>query len=131
GGPVTADDSFNPGAELPPILAFAQQADGKILIGGAFTKIGGQSRGGVARLNANGTLDDAFIPFADDWVQCIAVQPDGKILIGGWFLKVHGQSRAHLARLNPDGTLDDTFNPGANNNVYALLVQSGGKILVS
>jgi ABC-2 type transport system permease protein len=33
------------------------QADGKMLVGGAFTTLGGQTRKALARLNADGTLD--------------------------------------------------------------------------
>ena len=41
------------------------QADGKILVGGGFTSIGGQPRNRVARLNPDGTLDTTFNPGAN------------------------------------------------------------------
>ena len=59
------------------------QADGKILIGGGFTTIGGVARNYIARLNPDGSLDTGFNPNANDYVYSIAVQADGKILIGG------------------------------------------------
>ena len=36
------------------------QADGKILVGGDFTTLAGQSRGCLGRLNADGSLDTTF-----------------------------------------------------------------------
>jgi len=107
------------------------QADGKILVGGSFTAIGGQtSKKYIARLNADGTLDAAFNPNANNSVDSIVLQADGKILVGGVFENIGGQTRNYIARLNPDGTLDTTFNPDANNTVRSIAVQADGKILV-
>ncbi len=133
----TADD-FNPGAGggyYPLVSSLAVQADGKILVGGEFTTLGGQPRHHLARLNADGTLDPTFNPGAGnpqtvDRVYSLAVQADGKILVGGRFRTLGGQSRLNLGRLNADGTLDPTFNPGASWTVYSLAVQADGKILV-
>ena len=44
-------DSFDPTNANNEVAAIALQADGKILTGGSFTSIGGQPRGGFARLN--------------------------------------------------------------------------------
>jgi len=124
-------DDFNPGAEgQGPVLALAVQADGKIVVGGGFTRLGGQARDGIGRLNPDGTLDFAFDPGTDNWVSSLVVQADGKILLGGSFGTVAGQPRSRIARLNADGTLDASFNPGANGEVRSLVVQSDGKILV-
>ena len=43
------------------------------------------SRNRLARLNADGTVDESFNPGANDPVYEMALQPDGKILVGGWF----------------------------------------------
>ena len=48
--------------------SIAVQADGKILVGGCFTSIGGQARNYIARLNADGTVDATFNPNADSYV---------------------------------------------------------------
>jgi uncharacterized delta-60 repeat protein len=106
-------DAFNPGANSP-VHAPVVQADGKILAGGIFTTLGGQSRSRIARLNSDGTLDNTFNPGADAWVYSLAMQADGKILVGGGFTALGGQTRNRIGRLNPDGILDATFNPGAN-----------------
>ncbi len=112
------------------VEAIAVQPDGKILIGGSFTTVGGQARNQIARLNPDGTLDAAFTPNANSAVCTLAVQADGKILIGGWFTVVNGVTRNYIARLNPDGTLDTGFNPSAGGKVETLAVQADGKILV-
>ena len=123
------DSSFNPAANAD-VYALAVQADGRILVGGNFTTLGGQTRRFLARLNANGTLDTSFNPAPGNMVYCLAVQGDGKILLGGAFVSVGGQTHHRIARLNADGTLDTTFNAGASNTVYSLAVQTDGKILV-
>lgn len=64
----SADDSFNPGAN-GSIHALTMQADGKILVGGDFTSIGGGVRNYIDRLNADGTLGDAFTPVANDRIR--------------------------------------------------------------
>src|SRR5437899_11448690 len=81
----------------------AVQADGKILVGGYFSTLGGQSRNYIGRLNADGTLDTSFDPGADNAVNSLAVQADGKILVGGFFTTVGGQSRNYIGRLNNTG----------------------------
>src|SRR5437764_856618 len=56
-------DSLNPGVG-GNVVSLAVQADGKILVGGDFTTLGGQSRTGIGRLNIDGTLDASFNPGA-------------------------------------------------------------------
>src|ERR1041385_2626225 len=70
-----APDAFNPGAN-GTVNALAVQADGNILVGGAFTTLGGQTRNHLARLNADGTLDLGFNPAANNNVNALIVQPD-------------------------------------------------------
>jgi uncharacterized delta-60 repeat protein len=88
--------------------------DGRILIGGAFSSVNGTNRVGIARLQANGTLDPSFNTGAgpNGAVQLVALQPDGKVIIGGWFTRFDGTSCRSLARLNANGTLDSSFNSG-------------------
>ena len=116
------------------VYALAVQPDGKILAGGAFIRLGGETRSRLGRINADGTLDASFNPAAVGTVNCIAVQPDGKILVGGAFTSLGKQTRRYLGRINADGTLDASFNPvvsgGTSPQVYCLLVQPDGKVLV-
>jgi len=128
-GQSPSADSFNPGAD-GDVNSLAVQMDGKILVGGSFTFLGGSARNTIGRLNADGTLDSAFNPGAANVVNSLAVQADGKILVGGNFSTLGGQPRNCIGRLNADGTLDTAFNPGAEGPVESLAVQADGKILV-
>jgi hypothetical protein len=98
---TSADDGFNPGANNL-VEALALQADGKIVVGGWFTTLGGQVRNYIGRLNPDGTLDDAFDPGADGIVFALALQADGKILVGGRFTTLGGEARNYIARLSSD-----------------------------
>ena len=73
------------------------QADGRILIGGDFTTIGGVKRNRVARLNPDGSVDPGFNPDADQSVASIAMQADGKILVGGGFTTIDRVKRNCIA----------------------------------
>jgi len=75
----------------------------------------GVARNSIARLNANGTLDNAFqsaLSGSGNAVYSMAVQSDGKVVIGGNFMTIGGMSRNNIARLNPDGSLDTGFQNG-------------------
>ncbi|RZL04713.1 MAG: hypothetical protein EOO62_20665, partial [Hymenobacter sp.] len=64
----------------------ALQPDGKILVGGYFDTFNGVARGGVLRLNADGSLDPTFAPTGSGLnydVDAMVLQPDGKVLVGG------------------------------------------------
>jgi len=131
----TLDATFNSGSGAnATATCLALQADGKVLLGGAFTSYNGTTRGYIARLNTDGSLDMTFNSSvgAGSTIQAIAVQPDGKILIAGAFSTYNGTNRNRIARLNADGSLDAGFNPGtgANNLIYAMALQSDGKVLI-
>jgi uncharacterized delta-60 repeat protein len=87
--------------------------EGKLLLAGAFSEVNGRARNGLARLNRDGSLDDAFAPFSSAWeargVGAVQVQRDGKILAGGAFWKQGATAPLLLARLNVDGTLDSSY----------------------
>jgi len=130
----TVDGAFDPNASYI-VEAILVQPDGKILVGGSFTSIGGQLRNRIARLDATTGLADSFDPNANADVDAIVAQADGQILIGGHFntLSPNGGgmvTRQCIARLNADGTLDTAFDAHAADNVYAIALQPDGKILV-
>ena len=77
------DTSFNPNVNNI-VYASAVQSDGKILIGGTFTTVGGITRNRVARLNTDGTLDTSFNAniTTGSQIRSIQIQSDGNILIG-------------------------------------------------
>lgn len=130
----TIDTTFVPptilgGSVFPDIQAITVQPDGKILIGGNFTTIGGQPRNNIGRLNADGSLD-SFNPSANGVVNSMKLQPDGKLLVVGGFSNINGQPRGRVARLNADGSLDSAFNPNSNNVLQTVEIQTDGKILI-
>lgn len=133
------DYSFDPGAGFDATVeAVSIQPDGKIIVGGWFTDFDGTMRNSIARLNADGTLDNTFDPGAgfNGAVLSTSLQPDGKIIVGGAFTEFDGTPRNYIARLNADGTLDNTFDPGAGfsfntfpGTVFTTDVQTDGKII--
>jgi len=138
--PGDLDLSFDAGAGLNGVVfVAAMQADGKVLIGGQFTTIHGESRAGLARLNADGSMDPSFLAGlasggnGSPFVHALAVQADQKILVGGQFTSINGASLTNLARLNSDGSVDATFRArvGTGDAVWQLAAQTDGRILVS
>ena len=136
----TVDSAFDPNANNA-VATLAVQRDGKIVLGGSFTTLQpigtdtATSRGRIARLNANGTLDSEFFPNVGGSVLSVAVAPDGGVMVGGYFTSVWGRgtvttSRTYVARLNPDGSIDAAFNAGANYAVAAFAFQPDGKIVL-
>lgn len=126
---ITLETNFNPVVN-GQVFAQALQPDGKILIGGDFTTLGGQPRNRIGRLNPDGTVDAGFNPGASGTVSAIAVQPDGRILLAGSFTTLAGQTRNRLARVHPNGALDEEFNAGTDGDVTCLALQADGMILV-
>ncbi|MRR32945.1 hypothetical protein EG834_22015, partial [bacterium] len=127
------DQTFNPGSGTNSIVDWvAVQADGKIVMGGRFTRVRGVNRAYIARLNPNGSLDTSFTPTYNSNVTHLIVQPDGKILTVGKFSTVSGFPRSGMARLNIDGSVDQTFDVGSgisNGTIYNVAMQKDGTIL--
>src|SRR5204862_4782850 len=125
------DTAFNPNAS-GSVAAIALAADGKILVGGAFISIGGQTRMRIARLDAATGAPDSFNPNVTSGlaVFAIAVQADGKILVGGDFALVGGQTRNFIARLDATTGVPASFIPNANDHINSIAIQGDGKMLV-
>jgi len=127
----TVDTAFNANVGADGVYALAVQADGKVLLGGDFTTVGGQPRKLLARVEANGALDANFAPNIDgDAVYAIAVQGDGRIVIGGAFETVGGDAREGVARLNVDGSHDADFAVEVTNQVFAIAIAADGPIIL-
>lgn len=124
------DTNFELTAGGRPLVSVTQ-SDGKMIIGGSFTSVGGQSHPYLARLNADGTVDTSYNPEPNGRVFAIAYEAaTNRIVIGGAFTSVNGTTRNRLARLDAAGNLDPDFNPNVDGNVGALVLLSDGKILV-
>ncbi len=134
----TADASFRFNTSAPGgVRAIAVQTDGKIIVGGSFTRINGEARNGLARFNADGSFDASFavpsgLSSSGGQVNSIVLQPDGKILVGS-FASSGGLFRPSVARLNADGTNDASFVQGnipPSRGINAMALQSDGKLIV-
>lgn len=135
----TLDNSFNNQLGVnEDIRTIALQADGKILIGGRFTIVGGINYKGIARLNSDGSIDNTFQPGSgfnivnNLSVNVIRVQTDGKILVGGRFTTYQGTSANRLVRLNQNGSRDNSFNIGTgfNGEVKAIYIQPDERVVL-
>lgn len=136
--PGTGTDlDANPAAVTIYVSALTTQPDGKILVGGTFRAMAGEKRPGLARLNADGTLDTEFRPTAPTGSSFggAILQEDGRILIGAAFANGSGSYTMRLLRLATDGTLDRTFLPSTRSGISPggfetmLALQKDGKIL--
>ena len=87
------------------VYAIVVQADGKILVCGQFSNIGGQPRNCIARLDAVTGLADSFDPNTNidqlGGVYTMAVQADGKVVVGGTLTPSAGRR----AIISPGATL--------------------------
>ena len=135
------DTGFDPEANYS-VDVIMMLPNGQMIIGGSFTTLqpngatSTQQADFIARLNADGTLDQSYVinPLAS--VQAVALQPDGKLLLGGTFTSVNPVDSPavtainFVARINTDGSLDSTFDPGPNQAVNAIAVQQDGSVVL-
>lgn len=122
------------------ISSIILQDDGKMILGGVFTKFQGFTQNYIIRLNSDGSKDATFNsgtgfmdnPNGSSTVLTMVKQKDGKILVGGGFLGYQGIATKYLIRLNADGTKDTSFNIGTsfNSTVKTIVLQNDGKIIV-
>jgi uncharacterized delta-60 repeat protein len=106
---------------------------GDLLIGGGFSSINGKSAyGKLARLRANGALDEGFVPQVNDTVLALEPFPDGRVAIGGEFTSIRGSARNYCAVLHADGNLDTGFNTagGPAGDVEAVLPGADGSLMI-
>lgn len=110
------------------------QLDGKIIIGGNFTKYNDAAANHVLRIYPDGSIDAAFNIGAgpnNSQIHVVAIQQDQKVIIAGNFTKFNDLPAGHIIRLFPDGSRDLTFNSsGTDGTIEAIVIQSNGKILI-
>jgi uncharacterized delta-60 repeat protein len=132
----TSDVSINKDLQgvMGSVFSSLSLSNGKILIGGSFKAYNGKSINGIARLNADGSLDAGFHSGLEptDAINFMLLQPNNQLIIGGTFKK-YGKTRVNqLARINTDGSLDTTFNAsiGANGSIIKAVLEPQGKIII-
>ena len=127
--------------------AVVLQADGKIVVAGRSYNGTGDDFG-VARYNANGSLDTTFgtggkvttpVGLSDDDGLAVALQPDGRIVVAGYTYNGTNKDIA-LVRYTANGSLDTTFDGdgkvttafGAEDErAAAVALQPDGRIVVA
>ncbi len=86
------------------------RADGKILIGGGFSSVNGQTRGNYALLNSDGTPASAYANAgANSTLLGTAIYNDGRAVLAGYFTTVGGVARSNLARVAADSPAVNTL----------------------
>ena len=110
------------------------QTDGKIIAVGLFHKANGTRVTGIARFNADGTLDTSFDigTGVNGAIRAVVLQSDGKIIIGGAFSTFNGQSVNKIVRLNSDGSRDFSFNLATTigGQINDILILPNGKLMI-
>lgn len=104
------------------VRTVARYPDGRLLIGGRFSHVNGEPFNCIARLHADGSIDDTFQPgdgpafsrpelpgFAPS-VSKALLQPDGKIVLAGTVTTFDHVPTSGLFRLHEDGTVDTGFS---------------------
>ncbi len=138
-----------------PNIAFNRDPDGKIVVGGHFTRLNTNGTTGPAlnrmvRFNADSTIDTNFnvgtgpgVNLNNTFailVRSIVRQPDGRYLVGGMFDTFNGFARTNLVRLNGDGSVDTSFvppafitsqSPNSTPGVRAIVLRANGGIVVA
>lgn len=108
------DSSFDSGNGFDyTVNIILVQPDGKIFVGGNFSRYDGIPAYDLIRLNSDGSVDPDFNTGigADAKINDALLLSDAKFLIVGTFGRYNGISSPHLARINSDGSLDQTFIP--------------------
>jgi uncharacterized delta-60 repeat protein len=112
------------------VFAVALDSIGRVLVGGEFTFIGGESRSYLARLDPITGAADQFQPQPSNYVRTIVIDSIGRVLIGGGFLNVGGNGTSRIARIDPATSVPEFFfGVEPNGDVYSIVEQPDGKIL--
>jgi len=132
------DSAFDPGGGNRggfdhEVTSVAVQPDGRIIAAGVFTQVGSTDRAGLARLNADGSLDTTLNPGmgVNSLVESVVLETDGRILLGGWSPTYNGAAVPYFARVESSGALSPGFVPLPGDYLTDCLLQPDGRILVS
>jgi len=112
------------------VSVIVRQADGKVIIAGAFDHVRGVPRNGLARLNADGSLDAAWNPSPDGGIAAVAIGSGGSVFVAGSFTHIGGRARGGFAKLSGSGSgaADAAWDPKPDAGVRCLTVDSGGAV---
>ncbi|SHM93835.1 DUF5008 domain-containing protein [Chitinophaga sp. CF418] len=119
-----------------PISDAYQQADGKIIIVGRFTRYNGQPAPYIARLNLDGSLDPGFGGSGadNDIISIRYNETTQRFVLAGNFDKFDGTAHSGLVMLRTDGTPDEQFiaaQRASNESYYCAQQLSNGLVVVN
>lgn len=132
GGLVKVPDDG--GALLPvpmvngEVLAIEQDGEGGYVIGGNFTRVDGQPRKHLARIDEDGELDLAWrndVELDGEHIDARVWElsyHDGRIHVGGEFDSVGGSSRSNAAAVRADGGLVNDWQPDFDDSVTIMAI---------
>jgi uncharacterized delta-60 repeat protein len=126
--------AFNPNANNV-VFDMVPLANGKLLVGGAFTGFTDSAGNFIARtrlgrLNSTGTVDETFGQEVNNEVRKLQLETSGNVLVAGIFTQLGNVARRGLGRVLVDGTIDATYAPEPDNEVRSMVTLADGKLLI-
>jgi uncharacterized delta-60 repeat protein len=133
---LTVDSSFaleallHYGSGTPaPIQTMTVRTNGKVVLGGDFTRLGENASAGLAQVNPDGSFDDLFnanytvsVGGTLESNRELLVQPDDKLIVNSMGTR--------LRRVNTDGTIDTGFQSASIGSITKSVVGPDGMIYV-
>lgn len=107
------------------VLGVLPQTDGGIVLWGSFSNVNTHPISGVARLLANGTVDQSFRPIASGTVAGVS-ENLGNLLLFGLFTTSNNSTTTRLARVTSTGQIAPGIQPSANGAVDGVLPAANG-----
>lgn len=136
-GRLLADGSVDPDFDTSagpdaPVSCLALQEDGKVIIGGRFSRVEETSINSLARLNTDGSIDPTFEPRGPlpAGIASVAVAFDGMIIAGGDTTVATGAPAPAIVRLLPNGVVNRQY-PSTASACHRLTTLPDGEVLAS
>ncbi|MDP1580314.1 MAG: immunoglobulin domain-containing protein, partial [Candidatus Didemnitutus sp.] len=107
------------------VFGLTRLADGRYLVAGTFTTLGGVTRNRVALLNLDGTVDPNFAPVAlNGNALGAAMNAAGEIFVGGTFNTAEGTASYGLVKLSNTGAVLTRYTDGGVVSSFATTTAS-------
>jgi hypothetical protein len=118
-----------------PVGRFVIAPDGSVFVSGLFTSINGQTRRGLAKLDAtSGAADASWSADLGTFEMMRSMLfSGGAIYVGGGFTQIAGVTRSNLAKISfaAPVVVDPTWTPTANSDVNVLVSGPGNTMFIA